>query len=51
MQWCVDDCKNIDTNTHKFFERGNKRCLDSCNEISKYYYDDDNNECLDSCEL
>ena len=51
INWCVDDCKNIDTNTHKFFERGNKRCLDSCNEVSKYYYDDNNNECLTSCNL
>ena len=34
--WCVDDCKTM----NKFFDRNNKECFDSCNEITKYY------ECL-----
>ena len=47
--WCVEDCKK--TNPNLYFLRGNKKCLDSCKDVFKYYYDPANNECLDSCEL
>ena len=46
--WCVDDCYPLG----KYFLRGYKKCLVSCEEVKKYsYYDPTNNECLDSCEL
>ena len=37
--WCKDDCKS---GINKFFYRGNKECLSSCNKIYKYYYDPEN---------
>lgn len=49
VNWCTNDC--MDTSTQKYFVNGNKKCLSSCSDVFKYYYDGDNNECLDSCEL
>ena len=45
--WYVNNCKTI----NKYFLFGSKKCLDSCKDVYKYYYNPINNECLNSCEL
>ena len=53
---CVSSCSSSEnpiSSNHKYFIKGNKKCLSSSDCITtfnKYYYDDSTNECLDSCE-
>ena len=60
----VDECENFyykDSDNHNyctsscfskslFFLSGNKKCVSSCTEFNKYYYDPITNECVDSCK-
>ena len=51
--FCTEKCyiTTGDNQISKFFEKGKKNCLESCNEgdVHKFFYDPSTHECLDTC--
>ena len=49
FKYCVEQCITATETRQLFFVKNQKKCVESCIEYGKHYYDPTTNECLDTC--